>query len=180
VRLGGKSKQLRSGKMWIKAATEKPFDLFGVPISLIESWDVVIGFIVLVVGAIYVVPKLLYQHNEKLITKYKDNLKGPKYRQDRLVEFSTSRDGFTRYLTAIEGLNLKLEAFFGPSLGWKSFNKCLAFAFVYPMALFLLGWLFGASGKIGEIEVLADEPNALFRLIRLCVLCGYAVFIYFF
>lgn len=112
--------------MWIKAATEKPFDLFGVPISLIESWDVVIGFIVLVVGAIYVVPKLLYQHNEKLITKYKDNLKGPKYRQDRLVEFSTSRDGFTRYLTAIEGLNLKLEAFLGRLLaGNPSINAWL-------------------------------------------------------
>lgn len=60
-----------------------------------------------------------------------------------------------RYRTAIRELNSWLDAWFGPSTSGQALERCIAIAFIYPVALFLLTVLINGalSGKVQLHEI---------------------------
>jgi hypothetical protein len=64
---------------------------------------------------------------------------------------------FERYRLAIRRFQNWLQEWFGPAISVQSFERCVAIAFVFPVALFLLAsLLYGyKNGEVGTIELVA-------------------------
>lgn len=95
-----------------------------------------------------------------------------------------------RYRRVIDNLLARAEAFYGPNTlnfraQWQAFDRCLLIAFIYPLALFVVGWLLGGSGTFGVagegLEVLPTLPfwqRPILALILLGVGVGIGLFIF--
>lgn len=58
----------------------------------------------------------------------------------------------------LEALIATLERWFGPRWSWRAFGLSLMIAAVYPILLYVVAWVAGASGSIGDRNIL---PNGL-------------------
>ncbi|MGF1621375.1 MAG: hypothetical protein ACFCUR_12255 [Rhodomicrobiaceae bacterium] len=83
---------------------------------------------------------------------------------------------FTRYLIAMRRLNNWLHRWFGKRWSTQAFERCLAIAFVFPVALFLLATVLSGykTGEIGSgalllflfgVVMVSIATRALFRLV---------------
>jgi len=64
-------------------------------------------------------------------------------------------------------------------MNWKAFDRCLLIFHIYPIVLYLLGWLFGGSSKVGGVFMLPDVvlwPGRLWR-VALVAIMGTAIWL---
>lgn len=69
-----------------------------------------------------------------------------------------TKDAFERYQQGIVWLNTRFQHWFGDAWSWRAFDRYLLLAFIYPICLLMLAWLFGAPGKIGHLTIFPDQP----------------------
>lgn len=88
-----------------------------------------------------------------------------------VAEFSqpTARDAWR---AGVERLVATLHRWFGPPLGWSAFDMSLRIAFVYPIALFLLAWAAGTTGRVGDLWIAADGLPAWRRFGAVAILAA--------
>ncbi|MGL4974888.1 MAG: hypothetical protein ACRC56_06320, partial [Bosea sp. (in: a-proteobacteria)] len=61
-----------------------------------------------------------------------------------------------RYTRNVGALNARIRAFYGAPFSWTAFERSLLVAIVYPLLLFLVAWVVGGVGTIGDIILLPD------------------------
>jgi hypothetical protein len=119
-----------------------------------------------------------------------DNADGWERRREELKERldrSGGRAG-SAYKALIERCLGFADRVFGPNersspAQWRTFDRCLLVAFVYPMLLFVLGWVTGGSGVSGVagsgISMFPEAPVQQ-RLLIAFIAIAITVGLYFF
>lgn len=102
--------------------------------------------------------------------------------QDRArikAELKGQTTAFQRYITALTGFTTWADARFGPPWSWRCFNRVFEIAFVYPISLLFISWVFGMSGNIGSFILLPNidfSQRLIFTMIILIIL--FAIYSY--
>lgn len=84
-----------------------------------------------------------------------------------LYDQLSGRRTFGRYRARIRGLNALFDRWQGGIGSRKQFGWCLRVAFIYPIALFAIAWLFGGSGELAGFDLLPPDQGFLRRLVTL-------------
>ncbi|MBF0175166.1 MAG: hypothetical protein HQL83_17285 [Magnetococcales bacterium] len=91
------------------------------------------------------------------VNPVKEQMKGEANRKKYLAILSQPHLGDV-YVAALSWCLRQSDRIFGPALfrSFKSFDRCLAFSFIYSFIFFYMGWLFGGSGQVGNVTLLND------------------------
>ena len=163
-----------------------------IPADWKSNWDfigTIVGIFLAIPGGIYVVLVWCRRSIRTRVT----NAKWRKVRiwqLNRLSKATTANEPelrlskllSTTFDSGIRDIERQFDSFFGSSLlSRQSFDRCLQFAFIYPMFLFFLAWVLGGSGGIGSLAFLPNAPftNRLIVALPLFLVLGlFILFIY--
>ena len=81
------------------------------------------------------------------------------------------------YHNIINGILNKTNQFFGKSFSFKSFDRILLIAFVYPILFFLVCYLVSGNNLIGIFEIFPEKASIILRVFTVCVLAIYSIFV---
>lgn len=98
-----------------------------------------------------IVPLLPYQHG-LLLKQLGDSTDRTRIRERLSTDAGIGR----RFCDGLNGFLNHVDRYFGPPFGWRAFDRCLLHAYLYPIVLFGIAWVAGASGGLGSVDILAS------------------------
>jgi hypothetical protein len=135
-----------------------------------DGWGFV-GFLVTLLATVFAA-LLPYQHRQLL-----DQLDDPIDRARIRARLADDPGVAHRFRDSIDGLIIRIDDYFGPSLRWPAFDRCLLHAFLYPYLLFIVAWSAGGTGHLGTIELLlpVDKWERLWRAAAMVIVVSWII-----
>ena len=96
---------------------------------------------------------------------------------EKLKELLKTNQPIQTYHNIINGIINKIEDFFGKSFSFKSFDRILLIALVYPVLFFLVCYLVSGNNLIGTLEIFPEQASIILRAFKVCVLAIYFIFV---
>lgn len=77
----------------------------------------------------------------------------------KIIAFLQQENFWQRYQNAVRIYLLKpTENWFGKKyFSWQAYDRCLTIAFIYPIWLLIIAWMFGGTGELGSLKLLDNQ-----------------------
>ncbi|MEO0498896.1 MAG: hypothetical protein AAF141_16345, partial [Pseudomonadota bacterium] len=128
-------------------------------VDLLETLTPFVAIPILIISAVTFYINVVRKHSFDRIVGDLDSPAG-RIEVKNALACEKRRDVYSNQMQALDSW---MDGFFGPVFSWRAYDQALKICLGYPIALFLMAWLFGASGELADTALLpeAELPTRL-------------------
>lgn len=119
---------------------------------------------------------VIYTIFSRRCDKFEQQLDNAKDRERIWLMLEDKKTAFQRYQTVLKTFGERADHWFGPAISLRAFERCLIFAFVYPIVLFILAWVAGMPAK-PALPDLAVWNRITFLVFLLLISVGLSLYV---